>query len=509
MNREHSIGDRHLLTVDGLEDKPVFEKQFIRIIVSERWAGTKSGQFLTSCLVNLLCRQIPLVGSIEIVSPKVKCPVPLPTGEAGDFPNSLQAFGAWATGGIVGVSTTETEVKADFTVFVGEAPVSHIYNSANSLLAIGDGWKAWVGIPGESPRAVEARSINPLGPFFAAALVAGEIFKKSRGIRRGRYISGGGYSLWSGETSVDWNRLADGPEIAGARIPAVHIMGAGAVGNAMVYAIASSGLHEAYIVVIDDDKYDATNLNRCLLAGWADLNEYKVDAVVRMLERAGLGAFPFRGSVKSYMTSSRAGLRKDVGERVDNLIFELVASCVDKGVSRQDIQGLGPQVLLGGSTLDLQAKSNFYSGRVGTACLACFNPAERGGEKIRALESRLRQMEKSERVVFLTKEGLDVAAIEEYLAGAECGGLGEASLQDFASRPPASFSAGFVSLSAGLLATAVLLQKSVFSEVAPRRGDMTTFNFLNGGFLDSGLGADDACERKCQKRSEERVARPR
>jgi hypothetical protein len=223
-------------------------------------------------------------------------------------------------------------------------------------------------------------------------------------------------------------------------------VGAGAVGNALAYIISNLGLVEAYLVLIDDDYYDGTNLNRCLLAGAKDLGERKVFAIARTLKAIGIESFPFSGTIKSYAADTRPGLRPDVADEVDNLVFSTVISCVDKGASRQDVQGLRPHLLLGGSTLNLQAKSNLYSRRPGTACLACFNPAERDGEKIRAIEDQLRKMPAGERKVYLIAHGLDVIAIEEYLAGARCGGFGEAALRNFVTRPPSEFSVGFVSL---------------------------------------------------------------
>lgn len=245
---------------------------------------------------------------------------------------------------------------------------------------------------------------------------------------------------------------------------------------------ANLELGSAYLIPIDDDKYDKTNLNRCLLAGWQDVDQPKVDAIARALRAAGIEVFPFNGTIRSYVTNARIGLRFDVAQRVDDLNFDVVASCVDKGISRQDIQGLEPHLLFGGSTLDLQAKANWYTGRLGSACLACFNPAERNGEKVRALESQLRTMPAGERGRFLTQRGLDAQAMNEYLAGARCGGLGESALKDYATQLPPEFSTSFVSLGAGLLLAAALLRGTVFSGSAPSRRDMCTLNFRNGGF---------------------------
>jgi hypothetical protein len=449
--------------------------------------------------VNLLCRQVKLIRGIEIVSPESPLCVRLPNCNASDdFPGCLQTLAAWTVNGIISVSTALTETAADYTIFVGAVQLDLVPNHGHSLLLVGDGWRAWVGDPRCGPMSVWPTSSNPLGPFLAAALAAGEIFKHSRGIRRGKFLSEAGYSLWSVASSSNWEALKDGPRITDSSLPPVHLVGLGAVGNALAYTIANLGLSDIYLVLVDDDCYDDTNLNRCLVAGWEDLGLPKVHPVSRALKAVGIAAFPFVGTIKSYMASGRSGLRTDVAKQVDDLNFGIVLSCVDKGASRQDVQGLRPSLLLGGSTLDLKARANRYTGQPGAACLACFNPVERDGERIRILEHRLRMMQPDERGRFLRNNGLNVEAVEEYLASAKCGALGEAALRDFATHPPPEFSAGFVSLAAGLLLAAALLRSSAFAESSPRRGDMTTLNLLNGGLLDSWLGADDTCEQKCQ-----------
>ena len=430
---------------------------------------------------------------VEVVAPDTPSLIKLPCGDSGNrFPVCLEALAAWAVNDAVSVITSQTTTLLTLRYSLVRLRQNIVRDK--DLLRSVNGWRAWVGDPSHAKPSIVPTSQNPLGPLLAAALAAGEIFKHSRGIRRGRFLSGDGYSLWSGASSRNWMDLHDGPEVSGAILPPTHIVGAGAVGNALAYIIANLGLVEGYLVVIDDDNYDDTNLNRCLLAGWLDIAQPKVYAIERALKAAGITAFPFPGTIKSYVTDMRVGLRADIAHQVNDLVFPVVASCVDKGAARQDVQGLHPHLLLGGSTLNLQAKSNLYSGRLGAACLACFNPVEKDGEKIRALENQLRKMPTQERGEFLIAHGLDAGSIEEYLSGAQCGGLGEAALRDYVVRPPAEFSAGFVSLGAGLLLASTLLRNTIFSADSPVRGDMTTLNFLNGGLGDSWLGADDNCQ---------------
>lgn len=502
MNLHEDIANRHVLPVEGLSRSRQDEPLSVRIVVSAQWAASRAGQLLVSCLANLLVRQVSLVRQVEIASSPAPSLVRIPTViSSRDFPGSLVSLSDWAVDGVVPVIERLIPDPADFTIFVGTPLPEPIPNHGQVLTALGDGWRAWVGTPDLAPQGVLPSSGNPLGPFLAAALIAGEVFKRSRGILRGRYLTAEGFSLWSNKGSSAWGDLDPGPEIAGHVLRPLHIVGLGAVGNALAYIIANLQLSEAYPVLIDDDKYDETNLNRCLLAGWPNRNDLKVGAVYEALNAAGIDAYPFEGNVTSYVTDARRGLRENVARRVETLDFEIVASCVDRGLSRQHVQGLRPRLLLGGSTLNLQAKSNLYSGRPGAACLACFNPAERDGEKVRSLESRLRNMLPQDRRGFLEANGLDARAIEDYLLGAPCGGLGEAAIREFAIRPPAQFSAGFVSLGAGLLLGTSILRSSIFQATAPPVGDMVTLNFLNGGMIDVGLGADENCEMQCQSRS--------
>lgn len=499
MSAHDDIASRHLLPADGLNETPPRESQFVRIVVSEAWAHSRAGQLLVSCLVNQLVRQVRLVGAIEIISARAPSLMRIPSGiSREDFPACLAPLSAWAVDGAVAVACNSSSSPADHTIYVGGAS-SGLPTQGHVLAILGEGWRAWAGHPAEAPAGVSPSSTNPLGPFLAAAMAAGEVFKRSRGILRGGYLSADGISLWSGRAASDWLKLEEGPEISGCTLPPVHVAGIGAVGNALAYVVAHLELVQAYLVLIDDDKYDNTNLNRCLLAGWQHRDNPKVDAVADALRAAGVGAYSFFGTVNSYIADSRRHLRQDVARQVDDLDFEIVASCVDKGLSRQHIQGLRPRLLAGGSTHNLQAKAHLYSGRPGAACLACFNPAERDGEKVRALENQLRNMAPEVCARFLASKGLDPKAIDDYLSAARCGGLGEAAVRALATRPPAQFSAGFVSLGAGLLLTARLIRNSIFPSSAPRLEDLIALNFLNGGILDTAIGADENCELRCQK----------
>ncbi|WP_407112413.1 ThiF family adenylyltransferase [Bradyrhizobium sp. LMG 9283] len=494
-----AISDRHLRAAEGLSDKPLHVAQRVRIAMNAAWASSRAGQLLACCLINLLARQVDLVSEIEILIPTVPTVIRLPNGDLADgsLDQTLVRIAAWAVDDRVKVYAAQAPgIDVDITIAIGDDVGD---GKGITMFVIGDGWKAWVGVPGHAPKGIVPNKSNPLGPFLAAALAAGEVFKRGRGLVRGRFLTANGYSLWTGQQSDGWDDLPDGPNLSGKRLKPLHVVGAGAVGNGLAYILAYAELADPYVAVIDDDTYDTTSLNRCLLAGHDDVDDPKVDAIEASLIKHGVGAYGFEGTISRYLTGDRTGLRSDLARQASDLAFDLVVSCVDRGGSRQDIQGLAPSSLFGGSTLRLGARSDFYPDRPGAACLSCFNPPEQDGERLRALEKKLRELNEAQRSAFLHEQGIDPAVVEAYLASPKCGTLGEAALLDLATRSPGEFSVGFVSLGA-----AILLASKLFRQVllgAPSEGgDVSALNFLNGGLQSSFLAADDHCHWDCKQR---------
>jgi len=500
MTVNSSIGSRHLMPSTYLKDAADSTASTVHIIVSADWATSTAGQLLTSCLVNLLCRQDKIVTAIYVEAADSALVIKLPSGSTSlGFPACLEGLGEWAVGNAVPVLTQIKPTTADHIVIIGETVACSQAIAGHKIYAYGDGWLAWVGSQMNIACPIFPQSHNPLGPFLAAALVSSEIFKLNRGTLRGAYLASNGFSLWTGKTSGVWGDLENGPELVGCQlnIDALHIIGMGAVGNDLAYVISNVNLKDPYIIAIDHDSYDETNLNRCLLAGRVDIGARKVDTIETVLKNHDIPVYPFFGTIRDYIVGSKINLRSDVRSKVDNFAFDAIASCVDRGSSRQDIQSLWPTFLAGGSTLDLTAKSNSYNVWPGAMCLACFNPAEQDGEEIRAVENKLRQMTQSQRHEFAIQNGLPSAAIEEYIQDKKCGTLGETALKDFATKPNPEFSVGFVSLGAALLLSATIFKQLIPEISSSPVADQVTLNFLNGGFMETGMGFDKNCELKC------------
>jgi len=183
----------------------------------------------------------------------------------------------------------------------------------------------------------------------------------------------------------------------------------------------------------------------------------------------------------------------------DNGAYGVLVSCVDRANSRQQVQSLWPQIIFGGSTLGLVARADVYRDRAGDACLACHNPSERDGDRIWALREQLRGMSTEALAAFLLGRGFDVEAVAEELARPRCGSDGEKAISDLA-RPPPEFSAGLISLAAGLLLAANLLRELALAPASPQQKNLIVLSFLKGEMEQTNLAVDEACEQGCAAR---------
>lgn len=485
-----AIADRHARAVSGLGD--TLRPLRVAVLAGDDFAP--AAQHLAVCLVNLLCRLVGSVAAIELDLPSRALSVMTPgPSSPGDATAQLIALAGWAVGGEVSVSPPSGEPH-DLTICIGTPPSS--FTGRIDIVVVGAGWRAWVGVPSNRPPAdvMQRADANPLGPYLAAAFAAGEVFKRSRGLLRGRYAEDFGYSLWAGEMGA-WRTLADGPPIAGTELPPFYLVGAGAVGQGLHAVLAAANLGAAFMITIDDDHHDDTNLNRCFVAGVDDVDRPKVDAITRIRKAAGLDGFEFKGTVAQYLAREKDhALRADVADLEANDCFRLVVSAVDKNSSRQDIQGLSPSLALGASTIGLTAKANVYEMTAGTACLACHNPPEDDGRRLREVEQRVRGMSEAQLRDFLAGNVADVEAVVAYLRNAQrCGDLGEADFRNFATRRTPEFSVSFVSMAAAVLLAARLLMSTGSVGDRPQRLAMSTLAFRNLDAGDDALAQDSSC----------------
>jgi hypothetical protein len=196
------------------------------------------------------------------------------------------------------------------------------------------------------------------------------------------------------------------------------------------------------------------------------------------------------------MRGNSAGLRADVAILEADDCYPIVVSAVDKNTSRQDIQGLAPDLVVGGSTVGLSAKSNVYDGAKGAPCLGCHNPPEQDGARLREVEQRVRGMPEDELRDYLGGQVEDLERVVAYLQGSEkCGSVGETQFQAFAIKRDKDFSVSFVSMTAAILLAARLIHQLAPAIEKRWRPQMSTVAFRNLATGDDALSQDSSCPR--------------
>lgn len=490
MTTAMNIADRHSKAVAGLGDHG---GPGLRVRLLAGSLASNADQHLVMCMVNLLCRMAGTVSVVELELPATALAVAAPHRPAGgDAFETLETLADWATGGAVPVVRAGLSDDV-FRIAIGARPAV----DRADLFAHGRGWRARVGTA--PPRAAgndEAGASNPMGPYLAAAVAAGEVFKHARGLVRGRFAEDWAYSLWDGKLG-DFDDLEDGPDLAGAVLPPFHLVGAGGVGQGLLCLLGAAGLSSAAHATVDDDRHDGTNLNRCFLAGVDDVDRPKVEAVGRHRKMHRLAGSEFDGTLNELvMRGPPADLPAALtaAQLADD--YQLVVSAVDRNTSRWDIQGLRPGLVVGGSTDGLTAKAISYSMRPGQACLACHNPREDDGARLREIERAVRGMDESGVRAHLAGrlDGEQIEAVLAYLRSAPgCGSAGERALGQLAAASPGEFSASFVSMAAATLLLARLLTTIAFAPVAPDRAQMTTLSLRNLDAGDDTLALDRSC----------------
>jgi len=362
---------------------------------------------------------------------------------------------------LLGKSHGETDTT-EFVLQVGPKGDARIAG-LEVLPVWGSGWTAAAGVAvsdmAESALG-QCDDRNPIGSYFAASLGAGEAFKQLWGLRpgRGTYIESLVISLWTCERYESFADAPAGPAIDGLVLPPAYLIGVGAVGQAFVATIASSGAR-GHVTPIDPETIDDTNRNRYVLVTKNERGA-KVDIATSILKLAGFTVFPYQGAWPRYAYDlPHRDQREDLQRLESEHKYEWVISAVDKNVHRHAIQKFWPRHLLGGSTDDFLIQVSAYDMSSPFECLMCRNPPELPSDTIENLANRLEEMSIEERGRVLRAEGLDVASVEEFLRTRKCGEAGEQELVRFANRPSvADFSVGFVSVASGVLLAAQFLK---------------------------------------------------
>jgi hypothetical protein len=472
----------------------------VQVVIGDADAVTGRGQLLTWAVVNLLLRCYGVLESVTVACPDAPLTARLPRVSSGSPPRTLhEALSVLAAATAdPGGSGPRLDVRAGGAVpreTAGAAVLVLGTQHARALardapadttwVVAAGAWKLAVATPAalSAEKAPELPRLDEAGPvsvavWLAAALACGEVFKHAGRIRarRGHLIEAFSVNLWTLTGSDGFTELAgpDGPAHP-SQLPAHYVVGAGAVAEAYLAVLASSDVTTA-VVLLDDDVLSDKNLNRHILAGWADIGEVKVLLARDRLAGSRTEIFPVHTRWDGYLSVSPAERPSRPGCLVaDEAVgcYRLVISAVDRNDSRISIAAARPQVILGGSTNGLQAEIGRYQDGSGWQCLACGSSPE-PLPSIEQAAAHLAGLTLDELEAVARERDLDLGALRRYLSRPECGKLGEREVRRFAAFTRPDWSVSFVSAASGALLAARALTHAARDDTVQARAEGDT-----------------------------------
>lgn len=361
---EEALGRHHrtalllgaLVKLSPQEAGALLERLVFGISIDADCARTRRGQAALLTAVNVLART---GGAIKPMIPTVELLISgLPW--RGPLDEVVSQMAAWA-------GARATDRKTSSGVHVGGE------SAAGFVLAQGDAWTAFVDEPG---RGVEDGQLA-LGAVTAAHLAAARAFHSAIAGELGLTTISRPptrFSLRYGSTERKIDQSS--------RVGDFTLVGAGAVGDALLWALAVSGARvDGTATIIDPQLLDATNLNRHLLAGVGDVGRPKAEVARDFIA-------PFaraRALIERFSAPSKAP--------------HTLVSTVDNDEARYQVQATFPRSLLHAATGGERVSVGVLDFTHG-ACLGCLFP----------------RPQRSQAELIASESGLDLKLVSEVLA---------------------------------------------------------------------------------------------
>lgn len=437
------ISDRHEATLDGrLAPVDTVRPATVSVEIPPEVAGLPSCQHSAWMLVNLLARQ-------ELVLKRVllDCPAGVPlAGRVVPLARRDTDLRTALLGGASAIEAVPVVAAAGrpddaIRIVVGPGPAVE-----GAMRVHGERW--WGGVSRGAIPGPHADSKLPYGPYAAACLAAGEVYKAVR-LAVPKLVMAAFYSTWSLRTMAAPPSAADdvGPHATdGVEIDAI-LAGGGAVGNTWVHATwATEGISGRAIVADSDERgVDLSNLNRCPTFGAASIGKRKASEAATICADASIEIIPFDGSVG------------DVEDGPD-----LLLCAVDTNTSRRAVQGLYPARLLRASTHNLRAEVLRCDPGAGTPCVSCFNPPEADIPDA-DLQREYLVADQGDRERLAAAVGLSVEEAEHWATEGTCSFATDRLLVQLrqSHEGPRAFAVGFVSVMAGVMLAAQTIREMI------------------------------------------------
>lgn len=442
------IADRHSGDVEGrLTELASTTPIRVTLSIKPDSAHLLAVQHTAWMTLNLLARLQRVVDEIELVCPiGVRLEphvIPVSSGATLDLATRLRQ-GAGEVGAVPvvanpGVSAIHLSIGP-----FGQAE-DNLYHVAGN---------GWLGGVSRSPIPLACPSRLPFGPYIAACLAVGEVFKQVRAKEdccerpERMFLSGWTYRV-SRELEAD-----AGPKT----LPPVSLdhtlAGVGAVGSAWIHALWACPDLTGTVALYDPDLegVELTNLNRYVLFGRASIGQRKVKEAKRVVASCDI-----------------TWVDCDRGIEQITRITDTLVSAVDKNDIRAAIQNLYPARILSASTEGLRAEVLRCGPPGRGACLSCYNPPN-AVESDAALRERIGRWSAEERTRRAGQAGLRETDLDDVTDPVRCGELGPDKmtlLRSTADGKEERFAVGFVSALAGVLLAGETLKDRLASNDVP------------------------------------------
>jgi len=303
--------DRTDRCVETFADGRAYQRKHIAVVIDPVRATTIAGRVLLFAVTALLARWCRIVTLVAAPSESID--------RALAAMHDADPFGQFS-------KARSIPVDADFVLHIGGR------GDADAIAIDGSGWIARVA-PANAAQTPLKDAPHPLGALAAACLGVAELFRRSVGFEplvQVRMLD---------LLNLGWTDTpGDAPDPT-RDIGNVLLIGAGAVGSGVAYAVALCDLIGRF-TVIDYDRIKIENFNRSPLCARSTHNMLKADAVVDALVASGSLAVPFHGSWDDFVRSGQLGAHRAA-------VWVPVAN---EGGVRSAVQRNFPPVAVHGST---------------------------------------------------------------------------------------------------------------------------------------------------------------
>jgi molybdopterin/thiamine biosynthesis adenylyltransferase len=245
--------------------------------------------------------------------------------------------------------------EANVSLVVGQTPAG---GDRPEIYVGSDGWI--LKVSSRAPVGV-GPTRNPFGAAAAACFGAANVFRAVFG----EQLPGGDLDGEIRMSVLDLqatNSLPANPPLSPTSLGETHLVGAGAIGNAAIWALARVPALTGALHVVDGEALELSNLQRYVLTGLADVTLPKVDLAAREGRNTGSGLIvvPHQARWGDYLRARRAPWR-----------LQRVAVALDTAKDRIGVQAALPRWIANAWTqagdLGLSRHPSFPD----RACLAC------------------------------------------------------------------------------------------------------------------------------------------